>query len=312
MKGLSVFLRVLGGITACFLVLASALLLMARLCFFDGERYVEAVLTQGFYEKVEESRVKGLASLGTMVEMEEGRLDEFVSARACRELSEEYVGALVSDLLEGTDRAVGIGFSSPELLAFLKEDYTGYDFTESGYASSDKAAEAAYAMICGTVDSAVLFVPEKISRNLDAASGLISTALDYTSFWFVPFLAAVAIYAAMFFIGANKTGNLFGVAASFWCAAILCFVPIVILFFGSDARYLEFDRNALYYFLSGCIGSVRSAALAFSGVFFVVATAFILPVGLRFTAARTLIVPEPPIAEDFVAAVAEEDVNGDS
>lgn len=298
MKKASTVLRVLGGIMACLLVIIAFLGLMVRMCFLDEYKYRDAILTEEFYEEIDKARAKNLESLGTMIEVEEGVYDKYASEAVCHELGKEYVCALIDDMMNGGSDATKIKFASPELLAYLKEDYAGYDFTAAGFNSSDAAAEAAYTIICDQIDTAVLFVPEKISRNLDVVSRLFVLARDISFFWFVPLILAVPLYLAIVFAGGNRKSNLFGAASSFWCAAVLCFVPVLVLYLGTDTEYLDFDRNALYSFVSGCINAVRGSAMLCAGIFFGAASAFVAVTGLRATAARQLSTPAPVVAED--------------
>ncbi len=298
MKKASTILRVVAAVFACLFTVCAFLGLMVRMCFLDKYKYEDAILTDSFYAELEKARSNNLESLGTMVEVEHTIFDKYASVDACNRMGESYVRALVSDMLEGTETASKIHFSSPELLSYLKADYAGYDFSQAGFDSSDKAAEAAYTMICDQIDAAVLFVPEKVSRNLDIMARLFDLVSDVSFFWFIPFVLAVALYAAVIFGGGNRKNNMFGVAAAFWCAAVLCFVPVLILYIGTDTRYLDFDRNVLYTFLSGCINSVRGASMLLASLFFAMASGFVAATGIIATGARSISVPAPTVAED--------------
>ncbi|MBE6678471.1 MAG: hypothetical protein E7597_06730 [Ruminococcaceae bacterium] len=298
MNKASAILRVLAAVFACLFVVLAFIGLAVRMCFLDKYRYEDSILTDEFYEEIKKARSNNLQSLGTMVEVDEAVFDRYASVDDCNRMGESYVRALVSDMLEGTDAAGKIHFSSPELLSYLKADYAGYDFSQAGFDSSDAAAEAAYTMICDQIDTAVLFVPEKISRNLDIVSRLFGLVSDISFFWFVPLLLAVFLYGAVIFAGGNRKNNMFGAAASFWCAAVLCFVPVLVLYIGTDTRYLDFDRNVLYTFLSGCVNAVRGASMLLASLFFVVASGFVAVTGIIATGARSISVPAPTVAED--------------
>lgn len=306
MKKASTVLRVFAAIFAGIFVLAAALLLMVRLCFLDEERYVDSILVDEFYEELEKERSKSFDALGTMIELEDGVLDKYASVQECSVLAEKYVNALVSDLMNGTKTASKIKFSATPLLNYLKADYAGYDFSQSGFASSDAAAEAAYTMICDRVNTAVLFVPAKISNNLGVISRLFNLVSDISFFWFVFLIIALIIYAALIFGGGDRVRNLFGAAASFWCGAVICFVPVLILYLGSKAEYLDFDRNMLYCFLSGCVNAVRGAAILFVSVYLALATGLVTVAGLKFTARRRIPVSSITIAEDDLPKLQED------
>jgi len=133
---------------------------------------------------------------------------------------------------------------------------------------------------------------------LDIVSRLFGLVSDISFFWFVPLLLAVFLYGAVIFAGGNRKNNMFGAAASFWCAAVLCFVPVLVLYIGTDTRYLDFDRNVLYTFLSGCVNAVRGASMLLASLFFVVASGFVAVTGIIATGARSISVPAPTVAED--------------
>ncbi|MBQ3196414.1 MAG: hypothetical protein IJB65_08130 [Clostridia bacterium] len=298
MKKLSTFLRVLAAVFACLFVLLSALVLMVRLCFLDEDRYVNSILNEEFYQQLEKDRARSLDALGTMIEVNDGVFDKYASVEDCRALGEKYVRALVYDLMNGKSTAAKIKFDNSDLLNYLKADYAGYDFTQAGFKTSDAAAEAAYTMICDRVNTAVLFVPEKIMGKLDVVSRLIALAAQLSFFWFVPLLLGLGLYAFVVLSSQNRINGLFGASASFWCAAVLCFMPVLVLFLGTNESYLDLDRNSLYFFLNGCVSAVRTSALLFVGVFFGLATVFVAAFGLKATAPRYVAVPAPTVADD--------------
>ncbi len=307
MKTTPLALRVTAAVFACLLVILSAVLFTVHLCFLNEDNYIKAILTEDFYDEVALARAQRLEDLGTMMELDSAVFDKYISEAECKELAGNYVRALVSDLLNNTNTAADIKFTSKPLLDYIKADYADYDFTESGYPTSDKAAEAAYGMVCNQINAAVLFVPETIRTNLSGASRLLELLSRFTAFWWAPLVLAVGLYAIVVFTAETPAGGRFGASASFWCASVVCFVPVVILFFGSDLQYLEFDRNVLYCFISGCIKAVRGNALMINGVFFAGASICLTVTGLMATAPRTLIVPEPAVAADAYSGEDEDE-----
>lgn len=287
MKVFSAFLRVLCGLIAALLTLASALLLAADICISHGDDYADAVLTDEFYGAVLSAREERLAALGSAVDVDEALMERFASEELCKSLAADYVRALFSDLFHGTDKVGDLRFSSPELLDYLKADFAPYDFTDSGFKSSDAAAEAAYNQICGSISASVAFLPNKVASFIDEAAEVISLLDLAASLWILPLAVAVLFYALLLLAGRREglRWRAFGSASAFWASAVLFFVPVLILYFGSNGERLDLDKNVLYYFLSGVVDGVRRLCLVFGAVYFGVGSVSLAVTGLWATAA---------------------------
>lgn len=298
-KGLRITLRVLVAVMACLLFVLSSIMFMAKLCFLNEDRYVSSVLDDDFYDSVLKSRRDNLSALGTMIELDDEALNKYASEEVCLELSEKYVRGVFSDMLGHSDREV-VSFSSDELLVYIKEDFKGYDFSDTPYKTSDVAAEKAYNMVCAEINDAVLFIPESVTKEINKASGAFNVLDSIASLWFLPLLLGLGLLAVVVFVrqSSDLWNNLFGASVSFWAASVLIFAPVVILFWGTGSDTLELDKDTLYHFIDGCISAVRGAAFTFATVYFCLASALLAAAGIKATARRKTSGNAPVIAED--------------
>lgn len=299
-KGLRIALRTFVAIMACLLFALSEIMLLSKLCLLNNERYANAVLDKDFYDSILKSRQKNLAELGSMVEISEDVLDEYASEQVCCDLAADYVRAVFSDMLRGSNDAGELSFSSPQLLAYMKSDFANYDFSETPYKTSDAAAEKAYAMICAQINDSVLFIPASVTNRLNKASGLLGVLDSVASFWVLPLLGGLALSAAVVLVRDTSSirNNLFGAAAALWAATLGVFAFVLILYRESGKDVLEIDRDTLYQFLDGCIEAVRHLAFVISSLYFGVASALLAASGIYATARRKSHDKAPLIADD--------------
>lgn len=285
-KALKTTLRVLSAVMACIFLFIAFFMFAVKYGFLNRDRYVESVLTKDYYAAVDKSRDDKLAELGSVIEVEQAVLDKYASKEATRKLSADYVRAVFSDLLKGTEKATDLGFSSTALLDTLKAEFASYDFSDSPYKTADKAAEKAYDMICAKINDAAMFVPGSVMSVLDDISGLVALVKTAAGLWYVFLLFALALLAFAVFYGDGLIKGVFASAAAFWCAALMIFVPVLILYFNSTPEGLELEQSTLYYFLSGCINAVRGWALGYASIIFGVATVCFVVVGIKAAAPR--------------------------
>lgn len=298
-KNVFAVLRWTCAVFAALFTVAAAMLLLLKLCFFNEARYAQKILVPEFYDTVVDARDKNLAALGSMIEVEEETLDRYASEEECKGLAEAYVKALLSDMFRGTHSLSAVEYRSDALLTFLKEDFRGYDFSQTSYGDSDGAAEAAYGMIRDAVNNAVCFLPSTVSTMLVKVSPVARLVDKLSAFWGGFLLIALAFYAfsALLKREGNAFSRLFSPAVALWCSAVLVAIPVAILFYSSNSNRLELDRDSLYYFLSGCVNAVRSVAIRAVTVLFVLASGVMAVVGIKATARVRYNEDGPALAE---------------
>lgn len=286
MKNKKTLINAALGILAAVLVVAGMVCMLSRFYIMDTERYEKYILTDEYYETIIAARDSAFDGFGSVIEADSAVLKTFFTDDVCKNLAAEYVRAVFYDMKNGTKTAGSVEASSKELREYLTQLFSEYDFTQSEHKTADAVVEAAYTLICGNVNSAVRFMPDKVMGALTELIAPFWSLVDgVVKFWYLFFLAALLLYAAMFFISghARISGRLFGPAGSFWCACICIFFPVAVVYVGMAGVSLDLEKSALLYFLNGFLNSMRSGMFFVTLAFAVAATAALVAAGYFVT-----------------------------
>lgn len=260
-------------VIAALLVFCGIACMLVSLFITDTARYEKYILTDDYYNTVLRSRDKSFDELESVIEADSEKLKEYFSDDMCKNLAAEYVHAVFADIKSGAKTANCVVAESDALKKYLAESFAEYDFSQTEYASLDDAVEGAYTVICGNVNSAVRFVPDKLMTAMTELIAPLWSVMDgVATYWLAFFAVAAVLYAVAVFVlnGTSRRRNVLHAANSFWCATVAAFVPIAVLYFGTSGLILDLEENALLYFLDGFLNSMRVgmfvATLCFAAV----------------------------------------------
>lgn len=282
-------LSILVCAVAAIIAFCGIVCMLVSLFITNTDRYEKYILTDDYYNTVLRMRDKSFDGLGSIVEVDGEKLKEYFSDDMCKNLAAEYVHAVFADIKSGTKTANCVAAESDALKKYLSESFAEYDFSQTEYASLDDAVEGAYTVICGNVNSAVRFVPDKLlSAMTELIAPLWSLMDGVAAYWLAFFaLAAVLYLTAVFALdGGSRRRCVFRAASSFWCACICAFVPIAVLYFGTSGLILDLEENALLYFLDGFFNSMRTGMFV-ATLCFAIAATVLLVAAVIYTTHRT-------------------------
>ncbi len=276
-------LRITMGVVACLLTVAALLSAFAHFYVFNPKKYEDEIFTDGFYAAVILHRDKALDELESVVDIEREVLLTHFGDAECKAVAEDYVRALLRDVLLGGSSIDRVGFDTAELDSYIHTEFAKYDFSETEYGDSDTAAAKASEMVSAKLKTAVCFTPQNyVQKALRYVASLRDLVVELCSYWYIPAMLAVALYIGMVLLMKRASG-IFMPAAFLWCGCALVFIPAAMLFFGDVASGFELSKNQLYYFILGVVETVKSGLLITSVVPFCIASA-LLGVGSYFKA----------------------------
>lgn len=282
MKKAKPFINAACGVLAAIMVVAGLISMLANFYIMNTARYEKYILTADYYETVLTARDDALDSFGSVIEIDSKELKTFFTDDMCKNLAAEYVRAVFYDMKNNAKTANSVVAESDGLKAYLADAFAEYDFSETEYKTTEAAVDSAYTLICDKVNSAVRFMPDKVMSALTKTVAPFWALVDgVVKYWLLFFAAAILLYIAMFHTsGARRVSTrLFGAASSFWCANVLVFLPVAVVFAGTSGVSLDLDKNALLYFLDGFINSLRQGVFYTTLVFAVASTAALITAG---------------------------------